>query len=79
MRQLLVLASAIALVTATVALSESQAAPVQGVSSLGDVHQTLIEKTGYRFHCWRWHHICAGRWGWGTWRLHRCLVIHGCV
>jgi hypothetical protein len=37
-----------------------------------------VDLVHYYGHCVRWRHICADRWGWGTWRFRRCLRIHGC-
>lgn len=28
--------------------------------------------------CSYWRAECADRWGWGTWRFHRCLIRHAC-
>ena len=34
---------------------------------------------GYGYgRCRAWRHECAGRWGWGGSRFHRCLWRHGC-
>jgi hypothetical protein len=53
-----------------------------------ETNQSLAQPVYWRRHywrpgigggyCWRWRHICADRWGWGSGRFYRCLAIHGC-
>jgi hypothetical protein len=78
MRRTLLLTTATAALAAGLCLTAAQAAPVSGITLSPLSTQSLIEKAGWRRHCWRWRHICANRWGWGGWRFHRCMVIHGC-
>jgi hypothetical protein len=39
---------------------------------------SLVQKVHIPGRCIAWRHECAERWGWGTWRWHRCLARHGC-
>ena len=75
MRRTILLTAALCAMTAGL-LTPAQAIPVSGITSVPAGGQSLIEKASW--HCWRWRHICAHRWGWRTWKFHRCLVRHGC-
>lgn len=80
------------LAASVVAIGLSVAAgssPSQAASLVPELSksQSLAEPAGYRHrhwywrhrgYCWRWRHICADRWGWGSWRYYRCLRRHGC-
>jgi len=36
----------------------------------------IVEKAGW--HCRKWRHRCAWRWGWRTRHYYRCRWRHGC-
>ena len=39
----------------------------------------LLQLVHYPYaHCRWWRRECSVRWGWGTWRFHRCMYLHGC-
>ena len=78
MRHTLLLTGALCAMTTGLLLATAQATPLSGLAESPAANQTLIEKAGWAGHCWRWRHICAHRWGWGTWRFNRCIVRHGC-
>lgn len=40
--------------------------------------QSLATNVDWHSRCVSWRHECARRWGWGTWRYRRCVVLHGC-
>lgn len=62
----------------------SQAAPLSGAQSLPQLSSealTLKQDVQYRrYHrrCAKWRHICSDRWGWGSWRMRRCMRMRGC-
>lgn len=74
MNKALLAAAMLALATPAGAATSAQALPRLDTMA----PQSLVEKAGWRGHCSRWRHICADRWGWGTWRFRRCMVLHGC-
>jgi hypothetical protein len=78
MRHTLLLTGALCAMTTGLLLAPAQATPLRGPAASPEVNQTLIEKAAWAGHCWRWRHICAHRWGWGTWRFNRCMVHHAC-
>jgi hypothetical protein len=54
------------------------AVPNMSVADTGSGVDLVYWRGRYVGHCVRWRHICADRWGWGTWRFRRCLHLHGC-
>lgn len=77
MRLAPLLAASVVAVGLTAAASAPQAAtlaPLKGINT----NQSLATTVGWGRYCWRWRHICARRWGWGTWRHRRCMINHGC-
>jgi hypothetical protein len=86
MRIVPLLAASVVAIGLSTAASPSEAA--QLLPRL-ETNQSLAQPVYWRHHgywrpgfgggyCWRWRHICADRWGWGSGRFYRCLAIHGC-
>ncbi len=74
MKRTLLSAGFLALALTAGAVTSAQALPrLDGLKPV-----SVMEKAGWRDHCHRWRHICSDRWGWGTWRFRRCMVLHGC-
>lgn len=76
MSRKLLIAGAVAAVSAAAFFSTAQANPVAGISSTDPVAQSVVVKTG-PFHCAKSSAVCRGRWGFG-WRYRRCMRNHGC-
>lgn len=77
MRRSLLLGACLAALSAPIAMVEATAAPMTKIDGLSS--GSVVEKVQYHNYCRRWRHECASRWGWGTWRYHRCLKFHGCA
>jgi hypothetical protein len=77
MRIVPLLAASVVAIGLSAAASPSQA--TQLLPQL-ETNQSLAQPVYWRRggYCWRWRHICADRWGWGSGRFYRCLAIHGC-
>jgi hypothetical protein len=70
-------------VTNAVQLVQSQ--PASAIHKVHGRHCGWRRGHRHRWACgWRWRRCkrvrrrCAHRWGWGTWRYHRCRVNRGC-
>jgi hypothetical protein len=68
------LAASVVAIGLAAAGTSSQAA--QSVPQIGQ-NQSLVQPARYG-RCIEWRHICADRWGWGSWRFRRCLRLHAC-
>ncbi len=75
MGRTLLLTTAICLATGLL-LRSAGAIPMSGVASIPTTHRRIVAEASW--HCWRWRHICAHRWGWGMWQFNRCLERHAC-
>ena len=75
-------AGVVALAALAIPASASTLSPQSSTAqSIADAN--LTQQVHYRWHggyrrCGFWRHECAGRWGWGSRRFHRCLWRHGC-
>ena len=79
MTRSLVLTTALAAVGGVFMLTPASALPLPTGPVATD--SSAVEKVQYGYghrRCRHWRHECASRWGWGTWRFHRCLRNHGC-
>lgn len=76
MKRLILPAAAANVLTALTLVGPASAAPPANMS-LPEAKSTLLEPIAYD-RCRAWRHECAHRWGWNTWRYHRCLRFHGC-
>jgi hypothetical protein len=82
MRYKITLAAAcLALSTLTLPAASQAAAvaPAQSpmVKDYSAVETVQWRRRGYN-RCRAWRYECASRWGWGTWRMRRCMRLHGC-
>lgn len=75
-----VAAAALALVGAGLAFQGPAAAaslPQSEIAGRVAEEGSIVHRVHWR-RCRYWRRECAFRWGWGTWRWRRCLIIHGC-
>jgi hypothetical protein len=78
MTRSLVLTTALAAVGGALMLTPASAIPLPAGKSVAAGNSSIVEvQYGYG-RCRHWRRECASRWGWGTWRFHRCMRNHGC-
>jgi hypothetical protein len=67
-------------------MASAASLPAAGTYQSAVSADSMRQEVGYR----HWHrphfnrcriarHVCADRFGWGTWRFHRCLANRGCA
>jgi hypothetical protein len=79
MRRFLLLGAALALASPLMlgqASAAAMAVPQLKSAQSAAAADAIVEKAAY--HCYRWRHRCAWRWGVGTKRFYRCLWRHHC-
>jgi hypothetical protein len=71
------LAAGLLALGALAAPQTSSAASLTPVPGVAANDSSLVQTVQWRS-CRYWRHECAERWGWRTWRYHRCVERHDC-
>lgn len=78
----LMMSAALGLLAAAGICATAQAAPAPSQSPMPwqatAGHMLLQPAYHPASRCGAWRRECAARWGWGTWRFHRCMGRHWC-
>lgn len=79
MRQTLMAAALVLPLAATLPANASSPAPQSPAPGrVLDANALLQPAYHPASRCGAWRRECAARWGWGTWRFHRCMGWRGC-